>query len=120
MSFSSTTYNQKLVKWEFISFDSHGEPRVSSPQEVAARYECLVGEAVTDIDVQKPESCEAWVADPLAIGTIVWLGELVDLPSPATALYEVVGCSTVPDVKGRAFEYVLSLSRYKNVLPTVV
>ena len=120
MSFSSSTYRQKAVLWALASYDAHGEPRVSSPQEVAVRWEATEVETVAEQEAPVPKDAEMWVASAVVVGSIVWLGALTDLPASPTGLLEVVGCSSVPDVKGRTWEYVLTLSRYKNSLRTVV
>ena len=119
MSFNSGTYLQKAVVWEFSSYDSHREPRVSLPQEFSVRHELNEAEIVTEQDTNQPATSEMWVESAVASGSIVWLGTLVDLPASPTNLFEVVGCSSVPDVKGRVWEYLLTLARYKHSLPTV-
>jgi hypothetical protein len=67
-----------------------------------------------------PVNGEVWVDREIAIGSMLWKGDLENLPSPATAIYVVIAYSETPDIKGRVYERVVSVQRFKNSLPTVV
>ena len=100
---------QFAVIWEQVDYDANGRPTLGSATEISARYEQVLGEVISNNDSSIDNSVEVIVDRALPIGTQVWLGELVDLPTPLSELLEVIGFVSVPDVKSRNFRRVATL-----------
>lgn len=111
---------QKAVHWPLYGYDGNGEPTVSSPQEITCRWEDVTRQIMGDNGTPIAIDAEVWVDTDVAEGSMMWKGQLIDLPDPATDIMEVVGHDEIPDVKGRVSETVLYLKRYRDSLPTVV
>jgi hypothetical protein len=111
---------QKAVLWAFASYDSNGEPVVSYPVEISCRWESVTKEIVSENNTLIAVDAEIWVSQEIAKGSMLWKGTLAALPSPVTAVMEVVGFDIIPDIKGRLFERVAYARRFKESLSTVV
>lgn len=112
--------NQFAVLWAFSTLDNYSEVKVSSPIQICCRWEFDRSEFLDDTSSQQAVAAELWVDRSIAIGSILWKGKKKDLPSPVTALYQVVEYVEIPGIKARGFERRVLLSRYKESLPTVV
>jgi hypothetical protein len=120
MSLENSSLHQKAVLWVFDSYDSNGEPKVSEPVEIPCRWEEVSSQLMDNTSSLIAINSEIWVNQVLVKGSMLWKGELVNLPAPADAIVEVVGFDVIPDIKGRNFELVAYARRYKESLPTVV
>ena len=120
MGLETGSLHQKAVLWTFASYDSNGEPKVSSPTEISCRWEDVTKQIMGDGDTPIAIDAEVWVDRVIAKGSMLWKGALTALPSPVTAVMEVVGLDVIPDIKGRLFERVAYARRYKESLPTQV
>ena len=108
------------VVWTPAGSNEYGEITVNSPQEIRTRWEIGKSLGVGDETESVAYDAEIWVENEWPLGTIVWRGKLVDLPSSPTGLYEVIDYIETPDLKGRIVERRLLLRRYTDQLPTVV
>jgi len=112
----------EIIAWEYQGRDSYGEIKVSDdPLSLKVRWipkrrelrDANDNIVVIDVSV---------IADrELPIGTIIWRGDLDDLPGtqefPETNVYQIVVVNTANDIKGRNTRYELMASRYKNQFP---
>jgi hypothetical protein len=119
VSVETNSLHQKCVLWSRTGFDSNGEPVVSYPVEISCRWEDVTREISGEDNTPITIDAMIWTGQDITKGSMLWKGALTDLPSPATAVMEVVGFDATPDIKGRLFERVVYASRYKESLPTV-
>lgn len=115
----TSSLHQKAVLWVRTGFDSNGEPVVSSPVEISCRWEDVTREVAGENDAPITIDAMIWTTQDIAKGSMLWKGALTALPTPVTAVMEVVGFDATPDIKGRLFERVAYARRYKESLPTV-
>lgn len=115
---------QIAVVWDFAGRDNYGQEQVSSPREISVEWPQRFSESQGNQDTKESSPDEVVVDESIAIGSILWYGNYIDLPSGTaddpSPLYVVVGRNVAPDIKGRNFRYTLTVSRYSNTLPTVV
>ncbi len=112
---------QKAVLWAATTtFADDNSLSVSAAAEINVRWE--------DTKIEDPDGkgnvtsivAEVVVGQDIAIGSIMWLGELEDIASPPVNLRKVINFSKIPDVKGRKFRRTVQLMRFHNTLPTIV
>jgi hypothetical protein len=111
---------QRAVMWAPSGVDNYGNTRVSSPVEILCGWpqvKTKPGNAQSDA-VSRTEQLA--VDRDIAIGSILWLGSLADLPDTPESLREVVSVTKTPDIKGRQFRYTVGLAAFSNSLPAVV
>lgn len=116
---ASGARNQKAVYWAFSDWDAAGNPTVVDPVELDVRWERGLSQEVTPNVNPKEVEATVWIGREIALSGVMWKGKLVDLPSPVTGVREVVEYQEIPDVKGRTFERIVLLGKYKDSLPTV-
>ena len=116
----ASSLHQKAILWERTGWDANGEPVVSAPVEIACRWERVQREMLSEQDTTIAVDREVWVDQEIPVGSMLWEGELIDLPSPATDVLQVIAATKIPDIKGRDFERTVMVRRYKESLPTVV
>lgn len=120
MGIETASLNQKAVLWQRTSFDRNGEPRVSAPVEIKARWEEGLLESIDEEATPIAINGTVDVDRDIKSGSIMWLGKLRDLPSPVTeGLVQVVGFEKIPDIKGRVFARSVTVKKWRNKLPTV-
>lgn len=111
---------EKAVLWVRTTFDEAGEPVVAEPIEIDVRWEADRREIIGPNDTPIAVTAVVMVDRNIPEGSMMWLGELADLPAEVTeGIQEVVAYSEVPDVKGREFQRTVMLAKYKGQLPTV-
>lgn len=117
--------NQKAIYWPATSTNNHGQQIISTA--ATARKELDVRWVPVKREVKAPNSrtqaidVEIVADRALAMGSILWLGSVDDLPSdgiPTSGLFEIVLDGTTVDLKARHTRYEYSLSRFQGVLPT--
>lgn len=113
-------YPLKAVYWAPSTPNMYGEPTVSTPVELDVRWEKGVAQEIMPQTNPKAVDATLWIKQEVETGGMIWIGALMDLPSPATNVLEIVEVETVPDIKGRAYERRALLRKYANSLPTVV
>lgn len=119
MSLETTARHQKAVLWAFNSYDNYGDVKVDAAVQITVRWRTGQKEAL-DADGNTIALDSTVVVDQvIAVGSIMWLGALKDLPDTPTNLRQVVDYKGIPDIKGRNFRRVVSLMKYSNELPTL-
>jgi len=110
------------VLWEAAALDDYGEPTVYYPIEIRVRWEESYTESADSQNTTQSISTTIFVDRELAIGSILWHGRLLELPSPVTGLIlsSVTSYNTVPDIKGRVLQRTATLTRLSESLPLVV
>ena len=109
--------HQKAVLWTTSGFDDYGDPTIGSPVELNVRWETGQKESLDSQGNTIALDSIAVVDQAVAVGSVMWLGALADVPSPATDLRSVVGYSEIPDLKNREFRRTVSLMKLSNELP---
>lgn len=122
MPLETSDLNQKAVLWTVSGVDSYSRPTLSVGIEIPVRWVHKKTESL-DLKGRVVSSDATVIVDrEIAIGSIVWKGELTNLPSPVssvTDLYEVMDYRESPDIKGRYFRRTIILMRYGNTLPQI-
>lgn len=111
--------HQKAVLWAANGFDDYGEPKVDAAEEIDVRWEEARREVLNEEGNTVAVDATVVVNQEIAMGSIMWLGELDDVADPPVNLKQVVLYSKIPDVKARHFRRVVSLIRYSNELPVL-
>lgn len=108
------------VLWTAATLDNHGEYKVHTPVEIRVRWEDSSQESPSPESSVQSISATVHLAITVAVGSIMWRGRLREVSDMMTDLYEVVGHSATPDIKGRIVQHVVTLSRHSDSLPEVV
>ena len=56
----------------------------------------------------------------IPVGSIMWKGQFANLPSPLKDLYEVIDYRETDDVKGQNKRRVVTVTKFKGVLPNTL
>jgi hypothetical protein len=112
----------KAVLWVKAGVDDYNQVTVSSPVEIDVEWPTLTrvsGESQNSNE-SKPDTIIT--NSSMVLGSILWRGNLRDLPSPAVnlELYQITTSSVTPDIKQRARRYSSNLTRFTDTLPTNV
>lgn len=109
----------KAVLWEKAATDKFGADTVYLPVEIDCRW----NEDERDIQDRLKNtvriSGDAMVAREIPVGSIMWLGELADLPTPLTNLRRVYSYDVTLNIKNRISQRNVLLQRHANELPTL-
>lgn len=109
---------EKVVLWEFSgSTDDDGRPIVNSPTEIDVRWVPTGRESNDPMASVVDESVRVVVTQDVPINSILWRGELLDLPDSPTDLYLVTSRSHASDIMKRETRRELTLMRYSDTLP---
>lgn len=114
--------HQIAVLWAVAGTDNYGNATVYSPVEVQVRWnENQQLQAESQSESEK-DSGEVVVDRDIEVGSLMRLGTLADISGDSSpdGLCRVTSFRGTPDVKGRRSERIVSLSRYKGTLPTIV
>jgi|LSQX01.1.fsa_nt_gb hypothetical protein len=112
--------HQKAVTWARSGYGRDGQPIVSSPTEIDVRWESGLAQEVRPVSNPIAIDVTLWTSEDLTSGSMVWLGSEDELgTADPTEVYEVVEVQKIPDVKGRVYERVALLSRFRESLPTL-
>lgn len=112
--------NQDAVLWPKASYDDYGERTIASTTGTAIKVRWEQGRSESK-DAQGNTiafDSEIAVDREIAIGSILWLGKLADLPSPPTNLREVVDYLEIPDIKNRHKRRIVRVMKLSNELPS--
>jgi len=110
----------RATLWEATgSHDRQGRPIVSDPVEINCRWLESTSEGKAPHSNAISYDAVLLSDREIADESILWEGELCEVPSPATNLYKVVGHKYTPDIKGRATRYRFFLAKYGNTLPEI-
>lgn len=117
MPIETADLHQKAVLCSRVGRDRYGNPLLDDPVEIDTRWEKTHKESI-DPNGQPVLISEQVVVDrEIAIGSILWLGELSSFGTPYTNLREVVEYRETPDIKGVYYRRVVGLRNWSNHLP---
>jgi hypothetical protein len=122
MSLETSSLRSPAVLWAKNGFDSFGRPKLDTAIEVCCRIE--YGRSVGRDAQASNEQIAAvmFVCQDIPVESIVWDGELADLPDDLTTLtdlMQVIDFARVPDIQNRNSLRKAMLARFNNKLPTV-
>lgn len=117
--FGRKNLKQKAVLWAASTADQHGRPRVIDPVEVKVRWEDTRRESNDPQNLVVSTDITIDVDREVTVESVLWLGELVDLPAAPSPLYKVIGYDGTQDMKGRKVQHSAVLARYGGSLPTI-
>ncbi len=110
--------NQDGVLWTASgSFDDAGEETVDAAIPIKIRHEIGKKKAVDSQGNVVAVDSVAVVDRTIAVGSILWPGNIDDIATPPVDLLEVMAYSEIPDVKGRNFRKTVGLVRHSDELP---
>lgn len=105
---------QKAVLWPLSSIDGYGEATTSTPIELLVRWvdkkDRMKGPNGEDVETD----AQVVVDRDIAIGSLMWLGALVDWTGSGEVA-EVVAKTSTPSLKGTRFRRIVGLRRYKTM-----
>ena len=116
-SIESSGRKQKAVYWALSSRDRYGDVTVSAAVEVSVRWEDREVDVLNAQGEKIKAEAVVTVGQDMAIGGLLWLGELADIATPPVDLKQIVSFDKIPDVKGREFRRVAYVARYSDTLP---
>lgn len=120
MPIETSELNQRAVLWAAVGrYDNEGNVLLEDPIEIPVRWEEALEEAVDPLGNTIAVDALAVVDQTIAVDSVMWLGELIDLPNTPTNLKQVSTFGNIPDIKSRHFRKTVSLIRYSNTLPTI-
>lgn len=110
---------EEAVLWARSGFDKKGIPKVTTPVEIMSRWEKGARQIMGPEDVPIGATGNVMVDREITVGSLLWLGELEDLPDAPSGLVEVIDYEEIPDVKGEEKQRNVVVRRWKDSLPTV-
>lgn len=114
---------QKAVIWDLSGRDNYGQEQVSEAREIDCEWPQNFTESQGNQDTKESSNDTLVVNEDLTIGSILWFGAEVDLPTGTASpepLYVIVGRSKSPDIKGRKFRRTITVARYSSTLPEII
>jgi len=111
--------HQKAVLWAANGYDTYGDIKVSANVEIDVRWEEKRREILDPQGNSITIEAEIVVDRDITIGSIMWLGNKVDLATPPVDLKQVVAFNKTPDIKGLNYRRTVSVIRFSNELPTI-
>jgi len=111
--------NQKAVLYVLAGRDNYGKATVNAGIEISVRWENKQAEVLDSQGTLVGTDTVVYVDRDVTIGSVLWLGKLINLPSVPTELKEVISYQKIPDVKNRAFRRKLLCMKYSDSLPTI-
>ena len=113
----TTSRHQKAVLWAANGTDDNGDVEVDAAVEIDVRWEEKRTETLDPAGNTIAADATVVVNQDIAVGSIMWPGELEDVADPPVDLWQVIDFNKIPDVKGRAQRRTVMLMRHSNELP---
>ena len=107
------------VLWEASATDRYGRNKIAAAVEIRVRWEGAWSESGDSQNTTQGNPVTVFVDREIAIGSVMWHGKLVGLPTSPTGLCEVTGVSYTPDIKGRNVQRAVTLTRHGDALPEI-
>lgn len=107
----------KAVFWEASGYNNLGEPTVESPVEMDVRIERELEDVLDTRGNRISTSHQLFVDRDVTIGSLIWIGEKCNLPSPVPELFQVVDFVKIPSVDGTLYDRCAKLIRYSDGEP---
>ena len=112
--------NQNAILWRFSDTkDDYNRPIVKAYEEVMVRFNLKRRQSTDAKGTVINYDATAITEETYPIDSILWIGELKDMPASPTPLYQVKSYSEMSDVKNRETKYKAMLVRYTDTLPTI-
>lgn len=112
---------QKAVLWTRKGVNRQGQVTLNDPVEIMVRWKWVKREMVDRQGNTIAIDAEVVTVADVAVGSVMWLGSLDDLPGtallPEVDAMAVVSAPTTPDIKNRFKARTLMLMRIKDTLP---
>ncbi len=108
------------VLWAASTIGDYGMDKVSSPVEIRVRWEDSAEISGNAQDTVQATPAVIYVDREVTVGSVMWHGEMRNLPDSPTGLWLVTGYNATPDLKGRNTQRTVTLARYNDTLPDVV
>ena len=110
--------NQKAVLWEAVGVDDYGVVTLDSPVEIDVRWQTKDIEVIDHIGRSVITEVTVVVDREIAMGSILWKGELADIGvADLSDLRKVVERTETPDIKAREFKRTVRLAKFNSTLP---
>lgn len=109
--------HQKAVLWAKNGTNRYGEVKVDAATEIDVRWETTERQVIGPNGSPISLDSVAYVDQDITVGSIMWLGELTDVPTPPTNLREVVDFKSVPDIRNKKTRRRVFLTKYSSTLP---
>ena len=117
--------HQTAVLWAASGTDEFAENKVDAAVELdpdkqtGVRWETGNKDWVNNRGVTVAIDSTVVVDRAIPVGSIMWLGKLVDLASPPVDLRVVVDYQETPNIKNRNIRRTVLLEKHSDTLPTV-
>ena len=112
---------QKAILWTRKGVNRQGQVTLNDPVEIMVRWKWVKREVLDKQGNTVAIDAEVVTVETVPIGSVMWLGELNDLPGtaevPEEDTMQVVSAPTTPDIKGRFIQRTLMLMRIKDTMP---
>lgn len=116
----TTGRKQKATLWAAgTESTSIGQKKVLAAVEIDVRWEEKQQDALNEQGETIRVDALVVVGQDIAVGSLMWLGELADWSAATGNLKEVVAFSKIPSLKGTRFRRTVSLVRYSESLPPI-
>lgn len=111
---------QKAVLWAASTAStSIGRKKVTAAIEIDVRWENSQSDGL-DADGETIKfDATVQVYQDVAVGSLLWLGELADWTATTGGLFEVQTVGKIPNLKSTRFRRILGLRRYSDTLPPI-
>jgi hypothetical protein len=105
------------VLWKIYRRGNDAEPRVLAPVQISAKWLLGEKEAVDKHGQTIQSSGDVVVDQDIPVGSIMWEGELKDVPDAPSNLHQVIGFKRRTDIKGKETRRRVTLTRYADEYP---
>ena len=111
---------QKCVLWAKAGVDPLGRYTVLAPVELTVRWEEKRRQATDPKGNTIGIDATVILDQEIAVGSVMRLGRLADLPAVPDNLKQVAMFNDITDIKGRSAFRTVGLIRYDESLPAIV
>ena len=112
---------QKAILWTRKGVNRQGQVTLNDPVEIMVRWKWVKREVLDKQGNTVAIDAEVVTVETVPIGSVMWLGELNDLPGtaevPEEDTMQVISAPPTPDIKGRFIQRTLMLMRIKDTMP---
>lgn len=109
--------HEKAVLWRFAGMDRESKPLVYDPVEIDVRWEETREDVLNPLSGQMvTKSANVVVDQEIALGSIMWLGELADVPATGD-FRQVIEYKQTPNYDNTLVRRTVGLMRFRNTLP---
>ena len=108
--------SQRAVLWMAVGFDDYGVPKVAAPVEIDVRWDETQSETKDAKGDMIQIDATVVVDRVITPGSVMWLGDVIDLLTPPTNLKRVVSYQEVPDIRNRHVRKLVTVARLSDNL----